>query len=182
MTTVKKLEFEGMCFELRFRAVKYSRIEFGSGTLVMIVPFGTNPLDILKRKKNTILAKHAKMKKQIAEAQLLPLYTRSEMKFKGMVDQYVKQYSGQLNIKYKVIKYRKMKRRWGSCRSDGFITLNRCLKFLPARLIAYIVFHELVHIIIPGHNKKFKTIIFTQFPGYRELEKELKLYGHKLLL
>ena len=79
------------------------------------------------------------------------------------------------------IKFRKMKRRWGSCRSDGIITFNSFLQFVPEHLIAYIIFHELAHLIVKGHNRKFKAIIAREFPNYRQLDKELNLYGLKLL-
>lgn len=181
MLTVKKLEFEGLNFEVRYRPVKYSRIEFGSRMPVMVVPFGIDPLDILRKKRNIILRKHDKMLRQRNEARRLPLSTRSEREFKSTVDQYIDQFSKQLKVKYKLIKFRKMRRRWGSCRSDGFITLNRCLQFLPKRLLSYIVFHELAHLIIPGHNKRFKDIMFRQFPDFKVLESDLKLYGYRLL-
>jgi predicted metal-dependent hydrolase len=87
----------------------------------------------------------------------------------------------QLNVKISQVKFRKMKRRWGSCRTDGIITLNVFLQFVPEHLIAYIVYHELAHLIVKGHNRKFKTIIAREFPNYRQLDKELNLYGLKLL-
>jgi predicted metal-dependent hydrolase len=177
-----KLEFEGLCFEVRFRPVKYSRIEFKSPIPVVTVPKGTDPLDILRQKKETILKKHAKMMEHLAHARQLPFARRSEADFKFMVDHLLRKYAKQLKVKYKEVKFRKMKRRWGSCRSDGIITLNRCLQLLPERLISYIVFHELVHLLVPGHNIKFKTILFAKFPDYRVLEAELKLYGYRLLL
>lgn len=182
MTTVKKLEFEGLCFEVRFRPVKYSRIEFSSAVPVMVVPFGADPISVLKQKKQAILKKHAKVVKQMKAARRLPIASRSEKNLSETVERFAQQFSDQLKVKYRVIRYRKMKRRWGSCRSDGYITLNRCLCFLPERLIAYIVFHEMAHLIISCHNKKFKTLISKQFPHFKTLEKELKLYGHRLLL
>ena len=69
----------------------------------------------------------------------------------------------------------------GSCRNDGTITLNRCLQLVPEHLTAYIIYHELAHLIVRGHNQKFKAIIADQFPNYRQLDKELNLYGLKLL-
>jgi predicted metal-dependent hydrolase len=177
-----KLEFEGLCFEVRFRPVKYTRVEFKSVIPVVIVPPGTNPVHILRKKKQTILKKYAKMIEQLNRARDLPLASRGAADFEGLVNQLVKRFSNQLKVNHKRITFRTMKRRWGSCRSDGFITFNRCLQFLPQKLIEYIVFHELVHLLIPGHSKKFKNIIATQFPDFKALEIELKLYGHRLLL
>ena len=79
--------------------------------------------------------------------------------FNGIISRYVEQYSRQLNVKPTRIKFRKMKRRWGSCRHDGTITLNIFLQFAPEHLIAYIIYHELAHLVVRGHNRKFKALI-----------------------
>jgi len=52
---------------------------------------------------------------------------------------------------------------------------------LPEHLLAYVLAHELLHLCISGHGKKFKEQIATYFPDYRELDKQLYLYGLKLL-
>ncbi|HLP61813.1 MAG TPA: M48 family metallopeptidase, partial [Candidatus Deferrimicrobium sp.] len=101
--------------------------------------------------------------------------------FEAIVVSYVDRYSRQLQVRAKEIKFRKMRRRWGSCRSDGIITFNRYLQFVPEKLIAYIVYHELTHLIVRGHNQRFKRVIALEFPNYRLLDKELNLYGLKLL-
>ncbi|MCP5107913.1 MAG: M48 family metallopeptidase [bacterium] len=105
----------------------------------------------------------------------------TDEEFSAFISHYTATYAHRLKVKINGIKIRKMKRRWGSCRTDGTITLNRCLQLVPEHLIAYIVYHELAHLIVRGHNKKFKAIIAGQFPDYRQLDKELNLYGLKLL-
>ena len=114
-------------------------------------------------------------------ARKIPMTDWTWEDFNRIVSGYVEQYSRQLGVNARTIKFRKMKRRWGSCRNDGVITLNVYLQFVPEHLIAYIIYHELTHIIVRGHNRKFKSIIAIEFPNYRQLDKELNLYGLKLL-
>lgn len=176
-----KLEFEGIPFEVIRRRVKYSRVEFRHSLLRVIVPRGVDPLRVLEENRVSILKKYRKYMGQIETAREIPLKEWEEEAFNSFVSHHTAKYAALLKVKVKEIKYRKMRRRWGSCRTDGTITLNRCLQRVPEHLVAYIVYHELAHLIVRGHNRKFKEIIASEFPHYRRLDKELNLYGLKLL-
>jgi len=75
---------------------------------------------------------------------------------------------------------RKMKTRWASCSFKGTITVNSLAIHLPEHLIAYIVYHEICHLIEPRHNEAFLECIRGRYPNYGELEKELLAYEIKL--
>jgi len=175
------LEFEGIPFEVIYRRVKYSRVEFKPAGLRVVVPRGVDPFKVLKDNKVSVLGKYHQLMKQIQEARQTPVNDSSYEGFLEIVTKYSGRFSKQLDVEIKAIKYRKMKRRWGSCRSDGIITFNSFLQFVPEHLIAYIIYHELAHLVVKGHNKQFKAIIARQFPNYRQLDKELNIYGLKLL-
>jgi predicted metal-dependent hydrolase len=180
---LETMEFEGIPFEVIRRRVKYSRVEFKSPgeKLRVIVPWGIDPLKVLEDNKASILRKYRQLLDQIDAARKTPVMDWTEEDFKAMISRSVERYCQLLKVNIPRIKYRKMKRRWGSCRSDGIITLNTYLRYVPGHLIAYIVYHELAHLLIRGHSRKFKAIIAREFPNYRELDKELNLYGLKLL-
>lgn len=174
-------EFEGIPFEVVRRRVKYSRVEFKAAGLRVVVPRGINPFQILEENKKSILKRYYKLIQQTEIARKIPMTDWTEQEFNDIISRYVERYSRQLDVKTSTIKFRKMKRRWGSCRSDGTITLNIFLQFVPEHLIAYIIYHELAHLQVRGHNRRFKAIIAREFPDYRQLDKELNLYGLKLL-
>lgn len=73
-------------------------------------------------------------------------------------------------------KMRKMRRRWGSCRVDGCITLNTALASLPTHLVDYVVLHELCHVREMNHSRAFYALLKQAMPDYRTREKELKQY------
>jgi len=177
------MEFEGIAVEVVHRRVKYSRVEFKAvpGRLRVIVPRGINPFRVLEDNKTSILKKYRRLMEQMETARKIPMTDWTGEEFKAIISRYLEHYSRQLKVKISRVKLRKMKRRWGSCRTDGTITLNLFLQFVPEHLIAYIIYHELAHLIVKGHNRKFKTIIAREFPDYRQLDKELNLYGLKLL-
>ncbi len=175
------MEFEGIPFIVIRRRVRYSRVEFKHSGLRVIVPRGIDPLKVLEENRASILKKYHKLISQVETAREKSLVHWTAREFETLISSYIEQYSRQLQVKVKEIRFRKMRRRWGSCRSDRIITFNRYMQFIPEPLIAYIVFHELAHLIVRGHNQRFKRIIAQQFPHYRQLDKELNLFGLKLL-
>ena len=70
--------------------------------------------------------------------------------------------------------------KWGSCSSLRNITLSVDLRFLPDRLVSYIVFHEMVHIIVMAHNDKFYEIIKKEFEDYKKYDEELEQFSYLL--
>jgi predicted metal-dependent hydrolase len=175
------MKFEGIPYEVIRRRVKYSRVEFKGGGLRVVVPRGINPRQVLEDNREVILKKHHNLMNQIKVAEALELKEWNKIQFADIVEKYVQKYSGTLKVETRLIKYRKMRRRWGSCRNDGVITLNIFLRFVPEQLIAYIIYHELAHLVVRGHNREFKSIISREFPNYKLLDKELNLYGLRLL-
>jgi predicted metal-dependent hydrolase len=174
-------EFEGIPVEVIRRRVKYSRVEFKKERLRVIVPRGVNPQKVLEDNREAILKKHRKLMSQMETARSIPMTEWEPDQFETMVSDCIQKYARQLKVEIRQVKFRKMKRRWGSCRSDGVITLNVFLHYVPEHLVAYIIYHELAHLIVRGHNREFKRIIAAEFPHYRKLDKELDLYGLKLL-
>jgi predicted metal-dependent hydrolase len=63
---------------------------------------------------------------------------------------------------------RKMKNRWGSCDSKKkHININiELIKKNPACL-NYIVVHELLHLIEPNHNQRFRELMDENLPNWR---------------
>lgn len=72
-------------------------------------------------------------------------------------------------------KTRNMKSRWGSCNTKTKeITINLWLTEKPIECLQAVVYHELAHIKVHGHNKEFYTLLEKICPFYKEAEKMLK--------
>lgn len=71
-------------------------------------------------------------------------------------------------------KLRDMKTRWGSCNiQKKRIWLNIQLAAYPRECLEYVVTHELVHFLVPGHGKEFWSYMDRFFPEWRRVRKEL---------
>ena len=70
---------------------------------------------------------------------------------------------------------RKMKTRWGSCNPrTGNIRLNTELAKQSRACLEYVLVHELVHLLEPGHNHRFKSLMDRFMPAWRSWRDELK--------
>ncbi len=55
-------------------------------------------------------------------------------------------------------------RRWGSCTpADGTIRISTRLRGMPAWVVDYVLVHELVHLLEPGHGPRFWELV-AQYP------------------
>ncbi|MDR2580456.1 MAG: M48 family metallopeptidase [Fibromonadaceae bacterium] len=86
----------------------------------------------------------------------------------------VPQWEFRLGVQAKEWKLRKMKSRWGTCDiKTGKITFSTSLIKKNLRCIEYVVAHELAHLIVADHSKKFYAVMAKHFPYWKEIRKEL---------
>lgn len=61
----------------------------------------------------------------------------------------------------------RMKTRWGSCNSAArTIRLNTDLAKKPPECLEYIVVHEMIHILEPTHNERFRSLMARFMPDW----------------
>ncbi len=74
-----------------------------------------------------------------------------------------------------VLRIRKMKTRWGSCRKNDTIILNPELIRLPTPCIDYVITHELCHLKIHKHNRDFYALLIKCMPDWMSRREHLNL-------
>lgn len=85
--------------------------------------------------------------------------------------------SKRVGIKYKSIKIKPYRSRWGSCSILGEISLNWKLIMLPVSVIDYVIIHELAHVIFPNHSNDFWNLVRNKDPKYNIKNEWLKKNG-----
>lgn len=73
-----------------------------------------------------------------------------------------------------MLRIKKMRTRWGSLSSRGYINLNLSLMQLPEPLLELVVVHELCHLHHFDHGAGFKALMKRCLPDWTMRERELK--------
>jgi len=86
----------------------------------------------------------------------------------------VEHYVRKMNLQPSQLKFKKMKRRWGSCSSAGVVTFNTLMMQLSYEHIDYIIVHELAHLKHMNHSREFHALVRTILADEKKLRSELK--------
>ena len=165
-------------YEVDYRDIKYPRLEYKTGTLLLVLPKDyKDETSLLEKHKKWIIEKEQIIFEALKKAKEKTLnMTRTEKELKNLVYLTVKEYQREFNFKINRIFFRRMKTKWASYSQRGNLTINTLLKYLPERLIKYVVFHEMIHSIEKKHNEIFWKLVAQKYNDYNGLEKELLLY------
>ncbi len=164
-------------FSVSHRRIKYARIEIRGMAVYLTLPYGFNDQEHLIRKHLSWIEKKLDEYELLLEkSRKVKLEHRSMNELRTLVRGMALKLSRELGVKVPLIKYRKMKRRWASMSSSGIMTVSLSVGLLPERLVNYIIFHEMCHLIEMSHNRKFKELIRRKYPNYKALDMELKSY------
>jgi hypothetical protein len=71
------------------------------------------------------------------------------------------------------IQIRLQKTRWGSCSSNGNISLNAALLLVEPELVRYLFIHELCHLRYMSHGKRYWQTVARYEPDFRVLDRRL---------
>lgn len=88
--------------------------------------------------------------------------------------------AGSAGIQIGRVSVRDQRSRWGACSSRGTITLNWRLVQVPPAVRDYIIWHELAHITVPNHSRRFWRLVDDLCPDWREHERWLKAHEREL--
>ena len=79
------------------------------------------------------------------------------------------------------IRIQKMKKKWASCSTNGWVCFSADLLKEPRAYQDYVIVHELLHLQVPNHGKLFKSLLNAYLPGWEKvLKKRINNNGRKL--
>src|SRR3990170_8409782 len=169
---------KNISYTVDYRNVKHPRLEFKTGTLLLILPkHYKSEKQTLEKYQKWIQKKQLTINKALEEAKTKAINkTRTEKELRTLVTQTAQNYQTELNTRINKIYFKKMKTKWASHSKNRNLTINTLLKYLPENIIEYIVYHEIAHSIERKHNEKFWNLITKKFKDYPTIEKDLLTY------
>ena len=174
------MELKDIPYKTSFRDIQYPRLEFRTGELVLVIPKGEDPKEILRRHKKWVADKIKRIEECRKAARTKDLVQRDDQDFQGLVLQYIDKNSQEVTVKVNRVIFRTLKTKWASISPKKNLTFNTMMRFLPDYLIEYIVFHEIAHLKHKHHNSDFWKMISRRFKNYQDLEEDLFVYWFKL--
>jgi predicted metal-dependent hydrolase len=70
---------------------------------------------------------------------------------------------------------------WGSCSARGVLAFNWRLVIAPYEVLDYVVVHELCHLRVLNHSRRFWSLVERQRPEWRRQRDWLRTHGPELL-
>ena len=83
---------------------------------------------------------------------------------------------------YASLSIRGQRTRWASCSNRGGMSFNWRLLLAPVEILDYVVEHEVAHLEVLGHSRRFWALVGRRCPEYRRHERWLRRYGSTLRL
>ncbi|MBX2814453.1 MAG: M48 family metallopeptidase [Saprospiraceae bacterium] len=66
---------------------------------------------------------------------------------------------------------------WGSCSSKGNLNFSTRVLLTPRAVLEYVIVHELAHLKVLDHSKRFWALVASAFPDYQHHRSWLKTHG-----
>lgn len=84
-----------------------------------------------------------------------------------------------IGVRLRQVSVRAMTTKWASMSTAGRLTLNSELVAMPRELGEFVIVHELVHLLAPGHGKLFTSFMSAYLPDWEARERQLQTCHHR---
>ena len=83
---------------------------------------------------------------------------------------------------YSKLTIRGQRTRWASCSRNGAMSFNWRLLLAPEPILDYVVWHEVCHLEVMDHSRRFWSLLGSRWPDYRDHARWLRQHGATLVL
>ena len=162
-------------YELIRAKIKNMYIYIKDGKVIVKAPLTLKEEQIkefINKKSNWIYKNLEKEKEQIKVEEKIEQEDLNRLQW--IVKNSIEKYSKLLRVTPNKVKIKNIKYAWGSCSIKKNITINQKLAMKDAKVIEYVVLHEMCHIKQMNHSKKFWSLVEKYMPEYKKYKKMLK--------
>ena len=144
--------------------VKRVKVEFLNDAWYLTLPIGLKGKEKQKRIRTALVKWYRKQAEEIIGGRLL-------------------HFARIIGVEPEKIAVRTQKRLWGICHHTAkTIHINWQIILAPMAVVDYVVIHELCHLIVPNHSKRFWNQVARYMPEYELHERWLKEHAVDMVL
>lgn len=170
----KTLQFKDLTiYYAKYRKNRNIRLTVdGKGMIKLTCPYYVADfeiLDFLNEREEWIRKALSKQNNTTNLSEYPPLKAKQKRELLYRISNYVGKYEVLLNTKVSKYSIRKMKTLWGSCSFiERTIRFNSMLYYMSDYFLEYIVLHEMAHLFVHNHSKRFYDLIKKYLPDYKK--------------
>ena len=102
---------------------------------------------------------------------------------RGAICERAQAWAKRLNVQPRLVRVRRMTRKWGSCSASGVLTLAADLIEQEPGFQDFVIAHELLHLRLPNHGRLFKALMTAYVSNWKTYEvtrRHLPAIGQKV--
>jgi predicted metal-dependent hydrolase len=136
---------------------------------------------VLAEKRRWILEQRRRQVPRLGLERLAVSESDARIGARELVSALAEEEAEQLGVSYERIRIGGQRTLWGSCSTRGTISFNWRLVLAPFEVLDYVVVHELCHLRVPNHSRRFWTLVERHRPQWRDQRDWLREHGAELL-
>jgi predicted metal-dependent hydrolase len=151
---------------------------------VLTVPEGTSSQEIervLQERHDWIARQRERQRPRLELDPLAVSETHSRIRARELVSEIADREAAMLAVNYNRIRIGAQRTLWGSCSPSGTLSFNWKLVLAPFDVLDYVVVHELCHLRVRNHSRRFWSTVEQRRPQWRQQRDWLRDHGAELL-
>ncbi|HEY6548373.1 MAG TPA: M48 family metallopeptidase [Vicinamibacteria bacterium] len=150
----------------------------------LTVPRGTSHADVGRLLEEKRVWIEGQRRRQVPRLCLDPSAVseaEARLAARELVSTLAREESERIGVEYRRIRIGGQRTLWGSCSPRGTLSFNWRLVLAPLEVLDYVVVHELCHLHVPNHSRRFWALVERHRPQWREQRDWLRVHGPELL-
>jgi hypothetical protein len=150
----------------------------------LTVPLRTSHAEVerlLEEKRLWIEKQRLRQVPRLGLEQLAVSESEARTGVRELVSALAEEEAERIGVEYRRIRIGGQRTLWGSCSPRGTLSFNWRLVLAPLEVLEYVVVHELCHLRVPNHSRRFWALVERHRPLWRQQRDWLRDHGPELL-
>jgi len=150
----------------------------------LTVPRGTSEADVerlLEESRQWIAEQRLRQVPRLCLDPSAVSESQARERARELVSALAEEEAERIGVHYRRIRIGGQRTLWGSCSPRGTLSFNWRLVLAPPEVLDYVVVHELCHLRVPNHSRRFWALVERRRVHWRQQRDWLRDHGPELL-